>query len=144
MGQIGPGMIPHGGTYSGNAVAAAAAIATLEAIDRGALGRVEAHGRMLMEGIGKILKERGVSAVVQGPPSMFGVIFTDRESVSDYRDWAASDHDTYEAVILKLFEKGIMPDKDSREPWFVSAAHSEADAQQVLGGFEEALKEVLP
>jgi glutamate-1-semialdehyde 2,1-aminomutase len=143
MGQIGAGMIPHGGTYTGNAVATAAAIATLEAIEKGALGRVESHGRMLMDGIRRILRERGVPAVVQGPPSMFGVVFTERESVSDYRDWAASDHDTYEAVILRLFEKGIMPDKDSREPWFVSAAHSEADARQVLAGFEEALQEVL-
>lgn len=143
MGEIGAGMIPHGGTYTGNAVSTAAAIATLEAIDRGALARIEAHGRKLMDGIEGILKQRGVPGVVQGPPSMFGVVLSDRKEISDYRHWADSDHDTYEKVILKLFEMGVMPDKDSREPWFVSAAHSDADADQVLGAFEEALKAVL-
>jgi len=143
MGEIGPQMIPHGGTYTGNAIATAAAVATLEEIEAGALARVEAHGRRLMSGIEGILKDRGLPAVVQGPPSMFGVVFTDKEQVLDYRDWAASDHDTYEEVILKLFEKGVMPDKDSREPWFVSAAHSDGDAERVLEAFDEALREVL-
>ncbi|MBN1838241.1 MAG: aspartate aminotransferase family protein [Spirochaetales bacterium] len=143
MGQIGPGMIAHGGTYAGNAVATAAAIATLEEIDGGALQRVEAHGRRLTAGIEAVAKARGLQAVVQGPPSMFGVVLTDKSEILDYRDWAASDHDTYEEVILKLFEKGVMPDKDSREPWFASAAHSDEDADRVLEAFDEALKEVL-
>jgi hypothetical protein len=36
-----------------------------------------------------------------------------------------------------------MPDIDSREPWFVSASHSDEDAAFALGVFEEALKEVI-
>ena len=143
MGEIGPGRIPHGGTYTGNAVATAAAIATMEEIEAGALARVEAHGRRLMAGIGAILRERGVPGLVQGPPSMFGVVLTEKREILDYRDWVASDHDAYERVILKLFEKGIMPDKDSREPWFVSAAHSDADAEAVLEAFDQAIQEAL-
>jgi glutamate-1-semialdehyde 2,1-aminomutase len=143
MGEIGPLMIPHGGTYSGNVVATAAACATLEEIDAGALERVEAHGKILGAGIEEILKRAGVPAIVQGPASMFGVVFTDKEEIVEYRDWVESDHDTYEEVILKLFDKGVMPDKDCREPWFISASHTDEDADFVLNAFEEAVKEVV-
>ena len=142
MGEIGWQKIPHGGTYCANVVAVAAADATLDAIAEGALEKVDAHGKILAEGIENALKERGVPGIVQGPPSMPGVVFTEREAVHEYRDWADSDHDTYEDVILKLFEKGVMPDKDSREPWFVSASHTDSDADVAIGAFDEAIKEV--
>lgn len=143
MGEIGPFKIAHGGTYTGNAVATAAAEATLDEIEAGALEKVKQHGEKLMKDVGKILKEKGVPSIVTGPPSMFGVIFTEKEEVNDYRDWFFSDHDTYEKVIMKLMEKGVMPDADSREPWFMSSAHSDSDTEYVFGALEEALKEVL-
>lgn len=143
MGEIGPFKIPHGGTYAGNAVATAAAEATLEEIEAGALDSVNKHGEKLMKGVEKILKDRGVPSLVVGPPSMFGVIFTEKEEINDFREWYFSDHDTYEKVILTLMEKGVMPDIDSREPWFISSAHSDSDAEYVFEALEEALKEVL-
>jgi len=143
MGEIGPMLIPHGGTYAGNVVATAAACATLEEIGNGALSRVDQHGRKLMKGFEEILKRFAVPAIVQGPPSMPGIVFSDKEEIRDYRDWADSDHDTYERVILKMIERGVMPDKDCREPWFISASHSDEDAAFVLEVFEEALKEVI-
>ena len=36
-----------------------------------------------------------------------------------------------------------MPDKDTREPWFISASHSSKDADDVLNAFEEAVGEVI-
>ncbi|RKX91786.1 MAG: aspartate aminotransferase family protein [Spirochaetes bacterium] len=143
MSEIAPGKIPLGGTYTGNAVAVAAADATLDAIEDGALDAVESHGKKLMEGIKKLLMQYDVPSLVQGPPSMFGIVLTGKDRVSEYRDWAVSDHDTYEKIILSLFEKGVMPDKDSREPWFISASHTDGDAAFVLQAFEDSLKEVL-
>lgn len=143
MGEIGPLMIPHGGTYAGNAVATAAACATLDEIAGGALERVEAHGKKLMHGLAEVLKQAGVPFVIQGPPTMFGIVFTEKEEIREYRDWAESDHDTYEEIILKLFGMGVMPDYDSREPWFISASHTDEDADFVLNAFEEAVKEVV-
>jgi len=143
MGEIGPLMIPHGGTYAGNVVATAAACATLDEIASGALEQVHAHGAKLKAGIEKILKDAEIPSIVQGPPAMFGIVFTEKEEVTDYRDWADSDHSTYEKVILKLFEKGVMPDYDSREPWFISASHTDEDADFVLNAFAEAVKEAV-
>jgi glutamate-1-semialdehyde 2,1-aminomutase len=143
MGEIGPGMIAQGGTYAGNMVAAAAADATLDAIAEGALKKVEDHGRKLMEGISKVLTDHSIPFKLTGPPTMFGIVLTDKDEVVEYRDWADSDHDNYEQVILKLFEKGVMPDKDSREPWFSSASHSDSDVDTVLNAFDEAVREVF-
>jgi glutamate-1-semialdehyde 2,1-aminomutase len=142
MGEIGPGKIPHGGTYAGNVVAMTAADAVLDAIADGALKKVDAHGKILMEGWKKILGKAGIPHVIQGPPSMPGIVFTDKEVCLEYRDWATSDHDMYESVIQKLFEKGVMPDKDSREPWFISASHTDKDAEFALNALEEAVAEV--
>jgi glutamate-1-semialdehyde 2,1-aminomutase len=142
MEEIGPGMIPHGGTYAGNVVAMAAADAVLDVISEGALKKVDAHGEILMAGWKKVLDKAGVPYVIQGPPSMPGIVLTDKEVCLEYRDWADSDHDLYEEIIQKLFEKGVMPDRDSREPWFISASHTDEDADFALNAFEEAVKEV--
>jgi glutamate-1-semialdehyde 2,1-aminomutase len=143
MGEIGYQKIPHGGTYSGNAVSAAAATTTLDEIASGALEKVESHGKKLMAGIKEILARRGVPAVVQGPPAMFGIVFTDKQEIHEYREWAASNHHVYNEILSKMMEKGVMPDKDSREPWFCSASHTDEHLGITLGAFEEALMEVI-
>jgi glutamate-1-semialdehyde aminotransferase len=74
---------------------------------------------------------------------MCGVLLTEKEEINEFRDWNDSDHATYEAVILRCIENGVMPDIDSREPWFTSASHTNEDAAITLGVFEEALKEVV-
>lgn len=143
MGEIGYQKIPHGGTYSGNAVSTAAATTTLDEIASGALERVESHGQKLMAGIKEIVARRGVPAVVQGPPAMFGIVFTDKTEICEYREWAASNHHIYNEILDKMMEKGVMPDKDSREPWFSSASHTDEHLGVTLGAFEEALMEVI-
>jgi glutamate-1-semialdehyde 2,1-aminomutase len=144
MGDIGFLKIPHGGTYSGNAVATAAACATLDEIEAGALEKVAAHGRLLKQGLNAILKDRGLPGFVQGPECMPGIVITEEEAVNDYRDVAASAHGIYDQIIWKLMEKGVMPDSGVHEPWFFSASHTDADADVALGAFDEAVKEVLP
>ena len=143
MGEIGYQKIPHGGTYSGNAVASAASEATLDEIAGGALDLVAAHGQKLMNGITEILERKGVPAVVQGPPGMFGIIFTEQEGVYEYRDWARSNHEIYSKILLKMMEKGVMPDMDSREPWFSSASHTDEHVGVTLQAFEDSVSEVL-
>jgi len=142
MDEVRPGKIAHGGTYAGNIVAVAAADAVLEEIEAGVLDKIDAHGKKLMNGISEILSRHEVPFKILGPPSMFGIVLTEKDEVLEYRDWASSDHENYEKIILKLFEKGIMPDKDSREPWFISASHSDIDADEALGAFDDAVREV--
>jgi glutamate-1-semialdehyde 2,1-aminomutase len=143
MNEIAPGKIPHGGTYAANVVAMAAADAVLDLIEAGELKKVDAHGKKLMAGWRKILDKKGISAVIQGPAAMPGMVFTKKEVCTQYRDWAESDHGTYEAIIESMIDKGVMPDPDSREPWFISSMHTDADADMALDVFEKAITEVV-
>jgi glutamate-1-semialdehyde 2,1-aminomutase len=59
----------------------------------------------------------------------------------EYRDWVSSDQKLYESIMNNMIRRGVMPDPDSREPWFLSAAHSEADVAETLNAFEQAVKE---
>jgi glutamate-1-semialdehyde 2,1-aminomutase len=143
MGEVGPGQIPHGGTYGSNVIAMAAAEKVLDLIAAGELDKVNAHGKKLRAGWKKILDAAGAPYVIQGPDAMPGIVFTEKSLCREYKDWADGDHDTYNAIIHRCIEKGVMPDYDSREPWFISSCHTDADAEFVLGVFEEAVKEVM-
>src|SRR5580700_11558750 len=79
------GFLMQVGTLSGNPVAAAAGLATLEILKRpGAYERIFATGRELMGALAELLKANGVAAQVIGEPPLFDAVFTG-EPVSDYR-----------------------------------------------------------
>jgi glutamate-1-semialdehyde 2,1-aminomutase len=139
-----PDKVSHGGTYAGNRVAAAAAVRTLEIIrDTPALETIHATGRRVQDGLREVLNPTGIAYVFTGHPSMFGIMFTD-EVPTEYRDWAKSDHELYDAVALGMLERGAMPEPDSREPWFICEAHAQGDTvDEVVTIFEDSLKAAL-
>ncbi|MCK5672779.1 MAG: aminotransferase class III-fold pyridoxal phosphate-dependent enzyme, partial [Spirochaetales bacterium] len=143
MGEVGPGKIPHGGTYGGNVVSMAAADKVLDLIESGELDKVNDHGKKLKAGWKKILDAAGVPYVIQGPDAMPGIVFTEESVCTEYTHWANGDHNTYDTIIDKCIEKGVMPDCDSREPWFISSCHTNEDLDFVLDVFEKSVKEVI-
>ena len=64
------------------------------------------------------------------------------DTVTCQRDWALSDHAMYLALAEKAIARGVMPDHDAREPWFLCYSHSEADIDETLNVFAEIVKEV--
>ena len=100
------------------------------------------YGERLKAGFNKVLRERGIPGFVQGPAAMPAVVLTEEESISDFRQMAAVDLEIYQKIIWKLIEKAVMPDTGVHEPWFISASHTDSDADFAIGAFEEALKEV--
>ena len=140
MDQIGKG-VAHAGTYSANVVGMAAADAVLDILTgTDALEVIASRGRALQKGIGDVLEAADLPFVITGHPSMFGFMFTG-STPREYRDWANSDHQLYESIMGNLIQRGVMPDPDSREPWFLSAAHREEDVAETLTAFELAVKE---
>jgi glutamate-1-semialdehyde 2,1-aminomutase len=143
MSQL-PDKVSHGGTYAGNRVAAAAAVKTLEILrDTNALETIHATGRRIQDGLREVLNPSGIPYVFTGHPSMFGIMFTD-EVPTEYRDWAKSDHELYDAVAIGMFARGAMPEPDSREPWFMCEAHAEGDiVNRVVSIFEDSFHAAL-
>jgi glutamate-1-semialdehyde 2,1-aminomutase len=141
IGAWAEGGIMQAGTYSGNGVAAAATLATLDELITGEpLKRVEAAGSDLMDGLGRICADAGVPGIPVGHPAMFGLFFGD-EPPKEFRDLAGHDEELYSKVVFGLIRRGVLPVDDGREPWFVSSAHSDEDVAETLTAFEEALAE---
>ncbi len=142
MRRIGRG-VAHGGTYTAHAVSLAAAAKTLQILDEtDALERIFAYGTRLREGMHAILKARGVAHCFVGHPSMSGLYFA-HEPPRNYRDWKGSDYSFYDAMARVLHEEGVLCEPDSREPWFVSAAHDESCLSDTLRAFQVAVDATL-
>jgi glutamate-1-semialdehyde 2,1-aminomutase len=139
-----PDKMSHGGTYAGNRVAAAAGVRTLEIIrDTPVLETVRTLGERLQGELRRIIEARGLPFVFTGHPSMFGIMFTDRVPY-EYRDWAKTDHALYDAIAVGMQAHGVMPEPDSREPWFLCEAHAVGDAtDRILAAFEASLDAAL-
>jgi glutamate-1-semialdehyde 2,1-aminomutase len=137
------GGVGQAGTYSGNAVATAAASATVRRLATGEPYRAIAEtGTALMEGLARILADKGVEGRVVGDPSMFSV-FVGEGEINEYRDSQRHNDKLYDTTVFRMIEKGVMPCPDAREPWFVCAAHTAEDVATSLTAFEDSLSEVL-
>jgi len=139
-----PDKVSHGGTYAGNRVAAAAAVKTLTIIkETNALETIHETGRRLQAGLRSVLDPKGLPYVFTGHPCMFGIMFTDTDP-SEYRDWANTDHELYDAIAVGMHARGAMPEPDSREPWFLCEAHAAGDTiDRVISIFSDSLDAAL-
>jgi glutamate-1-semialdehyde 2,1-aminomutase len=138
-----PKHMSHGGTYAGNRVAAAAVVATLETLKDGTvLAGIAATGRRIQAGLADVAARRGLPISFMGHPTMFGMVFAET-APADYRGWAETDHDLYDAVAVGMHRRGAMPEPDSREPWFLSAAHDDADVARIVEIFADSLDAAL-
>jgi glutamate-1-semialdehyde 2,1-aminomutase len=141
MMTIDPGKMAHGGTYSGNSVGCAAAIATLELLEtQPVIETINARGTVLMKGIDEILSEHSIPHVVTGVPSMFGILLGTDQTPHEFRDYIQGDAELYEAIAMELIARGVQPDADGREPWFLCYALSEADVTETLNIFNDSVK----
>jgi glutamate-1-semialdehyde 2,1-aminomutase len=126
------------GTLSGNPIAAAAGLKTLEILKRpGSYEKIFANGRALMDGYGRILQDAGVTARVVGDAPMFDIVFTDRE-VTDYRS-ALGDQDSMKRCNGLLRERGILKGESK---YYVSLAHTDEDIRLTLDAFASAVGEL--
>ncbi len=73
---------------------------------------------------------------------MFGLLLGVTEGPVDFRAYCAGDPALYERMAMGLIERGVMPDSDSREPWFLCYRHDKEIVADTLTAFEEAVKDV--
>jgi len=93
----------HGGTYGGNAVACAAAVATIQVIrDEGLLENSQARGGQLISGLGHLQEQYPQIGDVRGLGLMVGVEFTDPDGKPDKEIAKAVVHGCQEERLLLL------------------------------------------
>lgn len=143
MMTIEPGKMIHTGTYNANVVGTAAAAATLEILENEPIiEKVTAAGTHLMNGIDEILTRHGIPHIMTGTPPMFGYALGVTVPPRDVRDYGASDEHLYEKLSLACIERGLMPETDGREPWFLCAAHTPDVIDETLNKYEDAVKSI--
>jgi glutamate-1-semialdehyde 2,1-aminomutase len=137
------GKVYQAGTLSGNPLAMAAGIATLEAIDQTpALYEVlEERTHRLEQGLQDAAAEAGVPVVINRVGSMITVFFTDTP-VTDYDSASTTDTKAFGRWFHGLLSRGVYWPASAFEAAFVSYAHSEEDIDRIVTAAREAFREV--
>ena len=141
MNLIGQG-VSQGGTFNNNMPGVAAAYATLDLLrTEPILETIAQRGHRLMEGLKEIFAASGIPVCFSGHPSMFSfAVGVDKATCQ--REWDASDKAFYLRLVEAAMERGVMPDHDPREPWFLCYSHSEADIDETLNVMQDAVRVV--
>jgi len=138
MQQIAPaGPIYQAGTLSGNPVAMAAGLATLELIQApGFHEELHRRTRLLTDALQAVADGAGVAFSTTRVCGMFGLYFT-AERVETYAQATASDVSAFRRFFHGMLERGIYLAPSAFEAGFLSAAHSEQDIADTVQAARE-------
>ena len=128
------GPVYQAGTLSGNPLATAAGLATLQLADDAVYASVAEHARTIGEVVSAALTEQGVPHRVQRAGSLFSFMFGQRaaeQGVSDYEAARAQETWRYGPFFHAFLEAGVGLPPSVFEAWFVSAAHGEAELEAI-------------
>ncbi|MFL0796067.1 MAG: glutamate-1-semialdehyde 2,1-aminomutase [Cellvibrionaceae bacterium] len=141
MEQIAPlGPVYQAGTLSGNPVAMAAGLTTLNKISQpGFYEPIFAQTEKLASGLLSLAKEAGIPFTENHVGTMFGCFFTEEEKVTNYQQVMACNNDRFNAFFHGMLEEGVYLAPASYETGFMSAAHTDKDIAFTL----EAAKNVF-
>ena len=131
------GPVYQAGTLSGNPVATAAGLATLELCTPALYTRLDEVADALTAGLDEQLGAAGVPHVIQRAGSMFSVFFRDG-AVRDYDEAKAQHVPAYSAFFHSMLSQGVYLPPSAFESWFVSGAHDEAAVDRVLAALPGA------
>ena len=143
MAMVAPlGPMYQAGTLSGNPLAMAAGIATLEQLrEPGIYDRLERLGALLEAGLTEVFADTEVPMTINRVGSLLTVFFSPGP-VRDMADASAGDHEAFGRWFHGLLEGGIYIAPSDYEAWFVSIAHTEADIEQTVSAAKAALESV--
>jgi glutamate-1-semialdehyde 2,1-aminomutase len=123
------GAVYQAGTLSGNPVACAAGLATLELLDDDAYVRLASITERLAAGLREAAA--GYPVQVVSVPGLVTVFFSER-AVNDFEGARACDLDAHAAWCRELLSRGVYPPPSQFEAWFPSLAHSEEHLERTL------------
>ncbi|MCA9100917.1 MAG: glutamate-1-semialdehyde 2,1-aminomutase [Planctomycetales bacterium] len=137
------GKVFQAGTLSGNPLAVAAGIATLEQLrgDEQVYKRLESLAARLADGLVEQAERHNVPARVQRVGSMLTLFFHEG-AVTDWDSAAACDTDRFAAFFRGMLDRGVYLPCSQFEALFVSLAHSEADIDATIAAAGEVLGEL--
>lgn len=140
MDQLAPlGAVYQAGTLSGNPVATAAGLATLELCDEDLYETLNTRAREVANVVSSALMSAGVPHQVQNAGNLFSIFFTEKP-VANFKDAQHQDTKAFAAFFHAMLDNGVSLPPSAFEAWFVSGAHTDRDIEQIAGaaGFAAA------
>jgi len=139
MDQVSPmGPIYQAGTLSGNPLATAAGIATLEVLEQpGVFDGIAATTEQLCTELGALAREAAVP-VYQTRLGSMACTFFNEGTVRNYADATASNTARYAAFFWAMLDRGVYLAPSQFEAAFCSTAHGHTELDQTLSAAREA------
>lgn len=131
------------GTFNGNPVGVAAALATLEELSKpGVYEHLDHLGQLLEDGFRELARKYGIKIYLRHMGSIFVLYFGYEEDVEDFRDWLTqADVALYEKFVEGCEAYGVrFTDRRGRE--YLSTAHTEEDIRRTLEVADQVLGEI--
>jgi glutamate-1-semialdehyde 2,1-aminomutase len=141
MEQVAPlGPVYQAGTLSGNPVAMAAGLATVEKLTSDLYSELEKKSEVLEQGVLEAVNSCGVAGQVNRVGSMLSLFFCE-QPVNDSKTAFSTDRALYGRLFHSLLDRGVYLPPSALESWFVSAVHDESHIESTLEAFTPALEE---
>ena len=134
------GAVYQAGTLSGNPLAMAAGLWSLNRLSGDLYKRLAGLGAMLAGGLADAAREAGVALQVNAVGSVLTPFFT-VSPVRDYRSAMKANSMQYAAFFRGMLARGIYAPPSQFEAWFLSAAHTRADVRATIRAAHEAMQE---
>jgi glutamate-1-semialdehyde 2,1-aminomutase len=142
MSRVAPaGDVYQAGTLSGNPLATAAGLATLELLDPAAYIQLDRLAAELAEGLRIAAAAAGVPVHVSSTTGLLTLFFHDGP-VRSYDDARACDTEAFGAFARAMLERGVYLPPSQFETWFPSLAHTPEHVERTLEAAAQALAEV--
>ena len=136
------GPVYQAGTLSGNPVAVAAGMATLDIIQRpGFYEKLSAQTAKLVDGLTKAATEAGVAFCGDAVGGMFGIYFTEHVP-GNYAEMMSCNKDRFNQFFHAMLDAGVYLAPSAFEAGFVSAMHDDAVIAETVNAARAAFKAV--
>ena len=140
MAHLAPaGPVYQAGTLSGNPVATAAGLATLQNATADVYAAVDSAAARVSQAASEALAAEGVPHRVSSAGSMFSVFFTDAP-VHDYAGAQTQDVGAFRAFFTEMLARGVYLPPSAFESWFLSSAHDDEALGRVLDALPHAAR----
>jgi glutamate-1-semialdehyde 2,1-aminomutase len=142
MAHLAPqGAVYQAGTLSGNPLAMAAGIATLQQVlEAGFYERLGKRLDRLIEGLRSVASDTDIPLTTNHVGTMFGLFFTEADTVSSFADVMACDTVRFGCFFHGMLEAGIYLAPSAFEAGFISAAHGNSEIDRTLESARQVLK----
>lgn len=134
------GAMYQAGTLSGNPVAMAAGVKTLELLQRpGVYDELESKASKFVEGMQTVFAEAETPLTVNRVGSMMTLFFNPNE-VTGWSSVSESDREGFGKFFHRMIDEGVYLPPSPFEAMFVSTAHTDADIDATVEAARRALK----